>query len=85
MFIQKKNRFSYVMKPPKKPGRQNFPPVFFINGAIYITLTDYFEKTGKIYDREAVLYLMRKEESLDINEKSEFEYANFLNKKSKIK
>lgn len=73
------------MKPPKKPGRQNFPPVFFINGAIYITLTDYFEKTGKIYDREAVLYLMRKEESLDINEKSEFEYANFLNKKSKIK
>lgn len=69
--------FTYVMKPPEKPGRQNFPEVFFINGAIYITTVEYFKKTGRLFDENAILYVMKRSESLDIDTPEDLDYANW--------
>lgn len=69
--------FSYVMRPPEKTGRQNFPEVFFINGAIYITSVEYFKKTGRLFDENAILYVMKKSESLDIDTPEDLDYANW--------
>jgi len=69
--------FCYVMPPPEKPGRQNFPEVFFINGAIYITAVEYFRKTGRLFDENAILYVMKRSESLDIDTPEDLDYANW--------
>ena len=70
--------FRYVMEPPEQPGRQNFPEVYFINGAIYITRTSFFEKSGLLYDDSALTYVMERMEALDIDEPEDLVYANWL-------
>ncbi|KQC04379.1 MAG: hypothetical protein APR53_03270 [Methanoculleus sp. SDB] len=70
--------FAYVMEPPEAPGRQNFPEVFFINGAIYICRTDFFRKTGRLFDTHALLYKMDPLESLDIDEYPDLMYAGWF-------
>lgn len=62
------NTFSYVMEPPSKAGRQNFPKVYFINGAIYISKIDFFKRTGLIFDNRATLFNMEPKYSLDVDE-----------------
>lgn len=75
--------FTYVMEPPEAPGRQNFPEVYFINGAVYICRTDFFRKTGRLFDRQALLYKMDAEESLDIDESNDLMYAGWFFEHSK--
>jgi len=72
------NGFQYVMPPPKQPGRQHFPKVYFINGAIYITQTSFLERTGTLYDNGALTYVMGRNESLDIDDPEDLAYANWL-------
>ena len=72
------NGFRYVMEPPEQPGRQNFPEVYFINGAIYITRTSFFEETGLLYDHSAQTYVMERNEPLDIDDPEDLAYANWL-------
>jgi CMP-N,N'-diacetyllegionaminic acid synthase len=82
-YIEKKDgSFSFIMPPPEKPGRQNFPKVYFINGAIYIARTAYVTKTKRFFDRFAQLYVMARHESLDIDEPFDLEFANWLYEKS---
>ena len=74
--------FSFIMLPPIKPGRQNFPKVYFINGAIYITKTAYFTETKRLFDQSGQVYVMARHESLDIDEPFDLEFANWLYEKS---
>lgn len=76
--VQRENGFEYVMVPPELPGRQNFPNIFFINGAIYIVSKIFFDKTGLIYDNKSLLYFMERQESVDINTLEDLYYANCL-------
>lgn len=69
--------FDFVMEPPEKPGRQNFPKVFFINGAIYIASVEYFKKNGRLFDKTALLYIMSQSNSLDIDTPEDIDYANW--------
>jgi CMP-N,N'-diacetyllegionaminic acid synthase len=71
-------RFSYVMKPPDKPGRQNFPHVYCINGAIYIARTAFLKKTGMLFDTSSLIYVMDRSESLDIDNPEDLEFANWI-------
>ena len=75
--------FEFVLKPPKKPGRQSFPGVLFINGAIYMARTSYIRKTGKLFDEMAKLYFMETYESIDIDEPEDLEFANWLYEKTR--
>lgn len=78
--------FSYIMEPPTKPGRQNFPRVFFINGAIYITKTDFLKKTNMLFDTGSQAYIMDRSESLDIDSPEDLDFANwYYDKKAQAK
>lgn len=71
-------RFEYVLAPPEKPGRQNFPEIFFINGAIYISAVSLIKERRILFDRKAIIYEMELRESIDIDEPDDLEYANWL-------
>lgn len=76
--IRQRKGFKFVMPPPKKPGRQNFPNVFFVNGAIHITRVSYLRKTGKLFNEESQLFEIGNYESIDIDEPEDLEFANWL-------
>ncbi len=71
-------RFHRILELPEKPNRQNFPEVFFINGAIYITKASFFRSIGKLYDEEACLYRTSRTESFDIDDPEDLDYARWL-------
>ena len=81
--IRHRKGFKFVMLPPKKPGRQYFPKVFFINGAIHITRVPYLRKTGKLFGEDAQLFEIGYYESIDIDEPEDLELANWLYKSGK--
>lgn len=60
--------FTYVMNPPQKAGRQNYPLVYFINGAIYLFKASYFKETKQIFDNQAALLVTENFESVDIDD-----------------
>ena len=79
--IQKDSGFSYVMEPPEKAGRQNYPNVYFINGAIYICKTSYFKEVGQIFDRSADLLIVDNIEALDIDDEFDLIVAESIYEK----
>jgi CMP-N-acetylneuraminic acid synthetase len=58
----------YVCRDVDSYRRQDFKASKFINGSIYITKNEYFQRTGKIYSLDdCVLYEMPIEYSIDID------------------
>lgn len=53
--------------------RQDLPPVYLINGAIYIARIDWLRANKSFVGEETVAYLMPKERSLDIDTAEDFE------------
>ena len=47
--------------------RQDLPPVFAANGAVYVMAVPGFRESGKIYSPEAVAHVMAPERSLDVD------------------
>jgi len=78
--VRKEKGFKFVLPPPGKHGRQHFPEVFFINGAIYITRISYLQKHNKTFDEMAQLYFLKQQESIDIDMPGDLEFANWLYK-----
>lgn len=64
----KDNGFDYVMQPPLTPGRQNFPDVYFINGAIYICKCNFILDNDKLFDNKSATYEMSMNHSVDIDD-----------------
>ena len=73
------------MQPPDIPGRQNYPTVYFINGAMYICTVDFLKKTGVMYDEHAELYMMDEDESIDIDEPTDILFTEFMFKMNRSK
>jgi N-acylneuraminate cytidylyltransferase len=53
--------------------RQDLPPIYFLNGAIYIAQIDWLRANNSFVGAETVAYLMPKERSLDIDTAQDFE------------
>lgn len=53
--------------------RQDLPPIYVLNGAIYIAQIDWLRANKSFVGGEAVAYLMPKERSLDIDTAQDFE------------
>ena len=77
--------FKYVMEPPTIPGRQNYPTVYFINGAMYICSIDFIKEHGVMYDEHAELYMMDEDESIDIDEPTDILFTEFMFKRNRSK
>ncbi len=70
--------FRFVLEPPEKCGRQNFPEVFFINGAICIVKVSFLKNNGILFDKNSQLYEIPQHESLDIDTPMDLEHANWI-------
>lgn len=53
--------------------RQDLPPVYVLNGAIYIAQVDWLRATGSFLAEECIAYVMPRERSIDIDNVEDFE------------
>ena len=69
---------------PVSPGhnsgtrKQELPVLYLRNGAIYITKTEYIEKTNLLISEKPQVYVMPKDESADIDSEEDFNAARDL-------
>jgi N-acylneuraminate cytidylyltransferase len=62
-----------LQTPEGVTRRQDLPPIFTLNGAIYIARTDWLRRTGSFVNAETVGYRMPRERSIDIDTRDDFE------------
>jgi CMP-N,N'-diacetyllegionaminic acid synthase len=69
MIVRTGDAFAYCQeRKADARGRQDFHETWFINGAIYITQTAFFNETRRIYDLNAcALYVVPSDRAFDIN------------------
>lgn len=65
--------------------RQELPPAYALNGAIYLVSTSQLKSSGKFVDAQTLAYVMPVERSLDIDTLQDFEYAEYLGKRDRLK
>jgi N-acylneuraminate cytidylyltransferase len=71
---------------PEIKRRQDLPPAYIINGAIYIARIDWLIANKKFIGLETVGYVMPKERSLDIDTIEDFnEFLGLILQKNKSK
>lgn len=76
-FLEKISHKDYAFK-----RRQDLPPVFLSNGAIYIIRVKDFLETGKLYTSKTFYYKMPKSKSVDVDTYDDIVKINqILNKK----
>ena len=65
---------------PKQPAttRQELPPCFEINGALYVVTTDWFRQSQVFVDDETLAFVMPRERSVDIDTPEDFALAERL-------
>ena len=62
--------------------RQEMKPMYVRNGALYVSSTDLLKNRKLIIGDHPLLYVMPKERSIDVDSMMDFEYIEFLMKKS---
>lgn len=74
----------FIKPEVAKVPRQSIPKYYRINGALYIVKVDYFLQTADIYSNRSFASIMRKENSVDIDNQIDFKFAEvLLNQNSK--
>jgi CMP-N,N'-diacetyllegionaminic acid synthase len=58
--------------------RQDNPPVYILNGAVYVFESSPFSETGKFVDDSTVFHRMPEDRSVDIDTLADFKYAELL-------
>ncbi|MDD3269161.1 MAG: acylneuraminate cytidylyltransferase family protein [Syntrophomonadaceae bacterium] len=74
MYTLSEQRKMYPLMPAAKliDRRQNLPPVYVLNGAVYVAQTDYLLKTKSFISEETVAYIMPGDRSWDIDDEMDF-------------
>ena len=58
--------------------RQDFPPTFLRNGAVYACRTEVFRTTGTFYGQRLRAHVMPQDRSVNIDSEDDLLYAEFL-------
>lgn len=75
--LEKQSRLHNILDLPEGvTRRQDLPPVYSLNGAIYIANTEWLKKRGVFVSNETVGYVMPRERSIDIDTPDD--YRNFV-------
>lgn len=65
--------------PNRSAGnRQDFPPIYRLNGCIYIVETHAFLTHQRLHFKDTIPYIMNTEDSIDIDNKIDFLLADLL-------
>lgn len=62
----------------KTPRRQDLPPVFQLNGAVYVMRRDVVMEQGRVFGDDTRAIVMSREESIDIDEELDFALAELI-------
>ena len=62
----------------KNTRRQDFEKRYELNGAIYISKLDLFIKQNSFISNHTIAYIMPPERSIDIDDKLDFDFAEYL-------
>jgi len=81
--LYKKNNtlFPYFNDKLVTKNRQNLKKIYCPNGAIYIFYSDDFMKNKKLSFVKSGYFIMNKIDSIDIDDKEDYQLANYLSKK----
>ncbi len=79
-FVKKSDGFLEGIVDNDKPfmRRQDLPPVYFTNGAIYIIKTAIFKREKRLFCERTIPYIMPVEKSIDIDSIEDFEKAEMF-------
>jgi CMP-N,N'-diacetyllegionaminic acid synthase len=69
---------NFIRPEVVKMPRQSIPTYYRINGALYIVKVDYLMRTPDIYGDRSFASVMRKENSIDIDDQLDFTIAEVL-------
>jgi CMP-N,N'-diacetyllegionaminic acid synthase len=69
---------NFIRPEVVKMPRQSIPTYYRINGALYIVKVDYLMRTPDIYGERSIASVMRKENSIDIDDQMDFTIAEVL-------
>lgn len=72
--------FDYAVGTP----RQEFPPVVYRNGAIYLTRTGYLRRERSFVSPDVVPFIMPEERSVNIDTEEDLLYADYLLSSGKV-
>jgi CMP-N,N'-diacetyllegionaminic acid synthase len=67
------SRLTPLLDTPAATRRQDLPPVFLLNGAVYAARTDALRRMGSFLGPETVAHVMPRERSIDIDTLEDFE------------
>lgn len=62
--------------------RQDMPPVYSLNGAVYVIERERLIASGELISDDTIGYAMPAERSIDIDNELDFEFAEFVAKKT---
>lgn len=68
----------------KNVQRQNVKKYYRLNGAIYLIRTNYFLKYKDFYREKSYAYIMKKKNSIDIDDIYDFKFAEMIIKENKL-
>ena len=61
-----------------QPSRQEFPPMYYLNGAIYLVKIEPFLERRSMYGPRTTAYVMPRERSVDVDEPVDLEICQLL-------
>lgn len=71
--VARDGRMTPVMPRPAAARRQDLPPVYSLNGAVYVARTEWFRRERSFVTAETAAYEMPAERSLDIDTETDFQ------------
>lgn len=73
---------SVLAKPSQTTRRQELPPVYALNGAVYVAAASFLREHRSFMSTETVAYVMPADRSLDIDTSADFEvFRNVIEKR----
>lgn len=77
--LDREHRLSPLIPPqPEIVRRQDLPPIYALNGAVYLIRVDTFRAMRRFVHAETVAHVMPRERSIDIDTLEDFETASRL-------
>ena len=85
IFIKPMKNIFFSNQPSHNCQKKIFPKVYIQNGSLEISKTSVLEKYKTITGKKIITFFQDEFKSLDINTKSDLEYARYINEKKRIK
>ena len=71
-----------LCKNEKKLLRQDLPPAYNLNGALYLVSRNFLETKRTLIDESTLAYVMPRHRSVDIDDMDDWDFAEYLIKKN---